>query len=72
MYINRILENEINKYLKRKEILAIVGARQCGKTTLLKYIFDKLKDAIFLDFEDRETLELFNDDINLLKLFRLW
>ena len=63
MYINRILERDINKYLKTKEILGIVGPRQSGKTTLLKYIYAKLKNAIFLDFEDRETLELFNEDI---------
>jgi len=63
MYINRFLEKELNKYLNKKEIIAVVGARQCGKTTLLKHIFKNLKNTILLDFEDRETLELFNDDI---------
>ncbi|MBL7147495.1 MAG: ATP-binding protein [Nanoarchaeota archaeon] len=63
MYINRFLEKEINKYLNKKEIVGVVGARQCGKTTLLKHIFKNLKNAIFLDFEDRENLELFNEDI---------
>ncbi len=63
MYINRFLEGEIYKYLGKREILAIVGSRQCGKTTLLKHIFQDLKNALFLDFEDRETLELFNEDI---------
>lgn len=63
MYITRFLESQINKYLNSKEIMAIVGPRQCGKTTLLKYIFNKLKDITFLDFEDREILELFNEDI---------
>ena len=48
MYINRFLENEINKYIKRKEIIAIVGPRQSGKTTLLKYIFKDLKNGITL------------------------
>jgi len=63
MYINRFLEEELKKYLNKKEIIAVVGARQCGKTTLLKHIFKDLKNAIYLDFEDRETLELFNEDI---------
>lgn len=63
MYINRNLERELNKYIDRREIIAVVGPRQCGKTTLLKYIFKDLKNAKFLDFEDRETLELFNEDI---------
>ena len=63
MYINRFLEKDLGKYLKNREIIAITGPRQCGKTTLLKHIFNNLKNAIFLDFEDRETLEVFNEDI---------
>lgn len=63
MYIYRFLEKEIRKYLKKKEILAIVGARQCGKTTLLRHLFNDLKNAVFLDFEDREVLRLFSEDI---------
>src|SRR3989344_5245172 len=63
MYINRFSEKEIMQYLNKKEIIAIVGPRQSGKTTLLKHIFVNLNKAIFLDFEDRETLELFDEDI---------
>jgi len=63
MYIKRFLEEKVKKYLSKKEIIAIVGPRQSGKTTMLKNIFKDLKNAVFLDFEDRETLELFNEDI---------
>lgn len=63
MYINRFLEEELMKYLDKKEIIAVVGPRQCGKTTLLKHIFDRLKNALFIDFEDREILEMFTQDI---------
>ena len=35
MYIHRELKKEIKPFLKRKEILAVVGARQVGKTTFL-------------------------------------
>src|SRR3989338_10472797 len=63
MYISRILEKTLKRYINKKEIIAVVGPRQCGKTTLLKHIFKDLKNAHFLDFEDRETLELFNEDI---------
>ena len=63
MYIERFLEGEIRKYIDKKEIIAVVGPRQSGKTTLLRKIFEGLKNAVFLDFEDRETLELFNQDI---------
>lgn len=63
MYVYRFLEKGIRKYLSKKEVISVVGPRQSGKTTMLKNIFKDLKNAIFLDFEDRETLELFNEDI---------
>jgi len=66
MYIHRFLEKKIDKYLDKKEIIAILGARQCGKTTLMKHVFEKIKKpkkAIFISFEDREILELFIKDI---------
>ena len=38
MYVKRELEDRIRKYLAKPEILAVVGARQSGKTTLLKIL----------------------------------
>ncbi len=64
MYISRILEKEIRKCLNKREIIAVIGARQSGKTTLLRHFYENLKNAVFLDFEDRQTLELFSEDIN--------
>ncbi len=64
-YIERDLEEEILKYMKSREIIAVVGARQCGKTTLIKHIFKSLKNAKFISFEDREILETFSQDIDL-------
>ena len=63
MYIKRKLEDDIFKYLEKREILAIIGPRQAGKTTLLKKIQDGLENSIFLNFEDRDVLELFEQDI---------
>lgn len=63
MYIQRDLEEKIRRYLSKPEILAIVGARQCGKTTILKEIYKTQKNAVYIDFEDRDALELFNNDI---------
>lgn len=64
MYIRRFLEGDIERYLKKREIIAIIGPRQSGKTTLLRHFYENVKNAVFLDFEDRDTLELFTDDIN--------
>ncbi len=63
-YITRKLEDEIRKNLSSREIIAIVGPRQVGKTTLIKHILTTLQGTKFLDFEDRATLELFNNDID--------
>ncbi|MBI2542493.1 ATP-binding protein [Candidatus Woesearchaeota archaeon] len=64
MYLKRFLEEDIKKYIKKREIIAIIGPRQSGKTTLLGHFYENLKNAVFLDFEDRETLELFSEDIH--------
>ncbi len=63
MYIKRNIEEKIKKYLKRPEIIAVVGARQVGKTTTLKKIYKKLNRAIFLTFEDHQILSLFENNI---------
>lgn len=63
MYIKRKLETTIREQLKSREILAIVGPRQAGKTTMLKQIQKSLNNAIFLTFEDFEEMELFDHDI---------
>ena len=63
MYIERILEKKILNYLASKEILAIIGPRQSGKTTLLKRVYKRLEKAVYLDFEDKEVLDLFSEDI---------
>ena len=70
MYIKRTLEKELVKYLDRKEVLAIIGPRQAGKTTLLKKISkDNLKDkkVKYITFEKRSDLKLFEDSIEDFK-----
>lgn len=63
MYIKRKLENKIFQYLKEREILAIIGPRQSGKTALIKRIRETLENSIYLTFEDPGVLELFEKDI---------
>jgi predicted AAA+ superfamily ATPase len=63
MYITRFLEKKIRAQLEAREIIGVIGPRQSGKTTLMHHIFQSLKNAHFLDFEDRRILELFDEDI---------
>ncbi|HFC10598.1 MAG TPA: ATP-binding protein [Candidatus Kaiserbacteria bacterium] len=62
------------KYLDIESILIFVGARQSGKTTILKQIQSKLEASketcFFLNLEDPEYLGLLNEHPrNLLKIF---
>lgn len=64
MYIVRNLEEKIRKYIRAPEIIAIVGPRQSGKTTLLRHIQESLTDARFITFEDINIRMLFEKDIH--------
>ncbi len=58
MYRNRIIEPEVIKKLKNKKVLVILGPRQAGKTTLIKYLL-KHKEARFLNLDVRKDLAQF-------------
>lgn len=64
MYIKRKLESKILKYLDSPEIIAVVGPRQCGKSTMLMKIFEGLENAALVSFEDRAALNMFNGNID--------
>lgn len=69
-YIQRLLLGELIKWIDRKEILAIKGPRQSGKTTLLKMLKNQLvangkieeENIVFITFEERDILEKFSLD----------
>ncbi|MFH1592816.1 MAG: ATP-binding protein [Candidatus Woesearchaeota archaeon] len=65
-YVERELDTEITKYIKAKEIIAIVGTRQCGKTTLVNNLLDKLekrgKKTSRIAFDNLRVLQLFEND----------
>ncbi len=55
--IERDLFTAIKPYLQDKEVLAIHGARQVGKTSLVQYIMDHISGTVtdhlfFIDVED--------------------
>lgn len=69
-YFHRNLSNELIKWLDRREVLAIKGPRQSGKTTILHIIKDYLinikkvekEDIVYITFEDRDVLDAFSRD----------
>ncbi len=64
VYVRRDLETELARLLKTKEIIAVVGPRQCGKTTLLQHFLSGLKKVNALSFDDIKQRELFENDID--------
>jgi len=66
MHMKRHLYGQLIEHLEPKQITLLVGARQVGKTTLLRQIQQHLKEArkpvFFLSLEDRQTLGLLNED----------
>lgn len=61
-YVRRDIENEIRKYIDSPEILAVVGPRQAGKTTLFKKLQKDLENSNYITFEDRDILQIFEED----------
>ena len=66
MFIERDVYKRLEKELKRKQITAIVGARQVGKTTLMKKLMEDInEEKIYLSFENIKILALFDNDVDL-------
>jgi len=66
MYIPRNIEEKIRKHLSRKEYTIITGARQTGKTTILRELFAEQSrintQAFFISFENLQVLTDVNAD----------
>lgn len=61
MYIYRKLEAEIQKYLQIFPVVAILGPRQCGKSTIVRHLFSDKETGIYLDLQNQEDLNKMND-----------
>lgn len=72
MAIRRKIETKILNNLKNDKVILLIGARQVGKTTLLKTVKESLKSGTyFFTFEDPSFLsELNKHPENLFKFIR--
>ena len=63
----RYLYKSLEKHLNHKNYTIITGARQVGKTSLLKQLFSHLKgrneDAVLLNLENKELLDELNSNV---------
>ncbi len=69
--IERKIENILLKSIEYKEITVLIGARQIGKTTILKQILKKLKNTLYFNLDIEQDREHFDSQQRLLKKIQL-
>ncbi len=60
-YYPRIIEEKLEKWIDKPEIVAIKGPRQAGKTTLMKHLKEKYGGE-YISFEDEDLRRGFEKD----------
>ncbi len=61
MYISRKIERDIHKALKNNPIVALIGPRQCGKSTLARHLLEDYPESVYLDLERPSDLQKLED-----------
>lgn len=59
MYLTRIAEKTIQRYLSSFPVLGITGLRQSGKSTMLQHV---LSDYEYVNFDDIKNIQRFEND----------
>jgi predicted AAA+ superfamily ATPase len=61
MYIPRKIEKRVFTALENNPVVALIGPRQCGKSTFVKHILGNYPDSIYLDMERPSDLQKLED-----------
>ena len=61
MYIPRMLQKEVQASLLKNPVTAVLGPRQCGKSTLVKQMIAPLDDVLYLDLERPSDIQKMED-----------
>ncbi len=69
--IEREIKQKIIDTFKLKEITVLIGARQVGKTTILKQIFSKLENAVYFNLDIEQDAEYLKSQQSLLNKLEL-
>jgi len=66
--IQRSLSGEVNSRLSNNPVVAILGPRQCGKTTLADHIIETIGASVYLDLENPSDLAKLDDPLAFFSL----
>ena len=69
--INRVIKREIIDSLRLKEITVVIGARQVGKTTVLKEIMSELDKTLFFNLDIEQDNLHFESQQHFLQRIQL-
>ena len=70
MFERKIFKS-IEKYLNKREIIILLGARQVGKTSIMKYFFEREKrQKIWLNLDKNSDCEKFYSLENLINYLK--
>ena len=59
-YIKRKLSQKLLKHIREYPVVALLGPRQAGKSTLAKQIINKIPNGVYLDLERPSHLNRLN------------
>lgn len=66
-FLSRLIEKQLKQYLFKQKALVIIGARQVGKTTMLKDLSKSIGDSLWLNADEITVRErLTNPSINTI------
>jgi hypothetical protein len=60
-FIDRTVTAQVLRRLKQMPAVALLGPRQCGKSTLAKHVIATLDGAVYLDLEKTSDLNKLRD-----------
>lgn len=60
-YLYRNIEVQLQKYQQIFPVVAILGPRQCGKSTLVRHALSHLPDVLYLDLQNFKDLKKLQD-----------
>lgn len=60
-YISRIEEYAIRDAIKNFPVVAVLGPRQCGKSTMVKHLVKEIPNSLYLDLERPSDLQKLKD-----------